>query len=369
MTADDTVATRGTGGTARDSIEVALSDLWRTTLGVDAVAVDDDLFDVGADSVAGVRILADAERLFDRELDLAEFFSDPTIQALAVQIRSRAGGSGRGPLVRLQGGDGRTPIYAIHPLPGTVLGYTALARALGPAQPVWGLQSLGLEPGTSALHTIEDMAEVYLSHARTVHPGGPWHLLGYSMGGYIALEMARRLRSRGDTVGMLALLDTSAPIDVPTKSPATVRANAIRVLAKYVLRIDADVEQLVELEADQQVRQLLERGIASGALPPDYRSDRIQRMLDVRIANRMAIANYHPAPYAGDILLCRAEDLSLSGEDGSGSVDPRLGWSAFAEHITVIDLPGNHLTIIDPPTASDLAVVLAHHLATQQETT
>src|SRR6185295_8011629 len=40
---------------------------------------------------------------------------------------------------------------------------------------------------------------------------GPYHLGGWSMGGAIAFEMARRLRAAGEEVALLAMLDVGAP--------------------------------------------------------------------------------------------------------------------------------------------------------------
>jgi pimeloyl-ACP methyl ester carboxylesterase len=52
------------------------------------------------------------------------------------------------------------------------------------------------------------MATRYLRVLRKVQPSGPYFLGGYSMGGIVAYEMARRLLAEGDKVGLLALLDT-----------------------------------------------------------------------------------------------------------------------------------------------------------------
>src|SRR5689334_25000388 len=52
------------------------------------------------------------------------------------------------------------------------------------------------------------MAETYLDSIRKIQPNGPYSLAGYSFGGLVAFEMACRLRSAGETVALLALLET-----------------------------------------------------------------------------------------------------------------------------------------------------------------
>jgi len=86
--------------------------------------------------------------------------------------------------------------------------YRDLARHLGPDQPVYGLQSQGLDGSKPFLTRIEDMAAVYVDELQAAHPKGPYFLGGYCMGGTVALEMAQQLHNRGQRVCLLALLET-----------------------------------------------------------------------------------------------------------------------------------------------------------------
>ena len=54
------------------------------------------------------------------------------------------------------------------------------------------------------------MAACYLGAVRRVQPEGPYRLAGWSLGGQIAFEMARRLREQGQVVDTLVLFDVSA---------------------------------------------------------------------------------------------------------------------------------------------------------------
>ena len=86
--------------------------------------------------------------------------------------------------------------------------YRSLAQHLGSDQPVYGLQPQGLDDKQHPLTGIEDMAGTFVRKIQVIQPQGPYFLAGYCMGGTIALEMAQQLRSQGQTVGLLALLDT-----------------------------------------------------------------------------------------------------------------------------------------------------------------
>ena len=55
---------------------------------------------------------------------------------------------------------------------------------------------------------LEDMAAEYVAAIRELQPRGPYLLGGWSAGGLVALEMAQQLLARGESIQILALLDT-----------------------------------------------------------------------------------------------------------------------------------------------------------------
>src|SRR5262249_28338850 len=110
-------------------------------------------------------------------------------------------------LVPIQPRGQRRPLFCIHPIEGTVFGYAPLVRLLGADRPVWGVRAAGLEANETPCDGIKAMAEAYLEATRAIQPHGPYHLCGWSMGGLIAHEMARRLREDGEEIALLAVLD------------------------------------------------------------------------------------------------------------------------------------------------------------------
>src|SRR5205814_6968694 len=100
-----------------------------------------------------------------------------------------------------------------------VLCYVNLAQALGPKQPLYGLQARGLEPGEEPDARIEDMATRYLTAIRSVQRKGPYLLAGWSVGGVVAYEAAHQLARAGERVGMLALIDSWEPRASELRAP------------------------------------------------------------------------------------------------------------------------------------------------------
>jgi amino acid adenylation domain-containing protein len=337
----------------RDAIELQLCGIWREVLGLPSVGVHDDFFELGGDSFAGVRMIAAIRRLLGTEIALADLLSNSTVEALARAVRAGGTPIAASPLVQLQPGDGTTPVYAFHPLPGTVMRYAAFARALGSGQAVWGLQSVGLQPGETPLRTVSEMAETYLRHMRGVHPGGPWHLVGYSMGGTVAVEVARRLRQAGEPVGLVGLFDTSAAFDLDAGTDYSTR-----ILVRMGLKINIDIERLLALDPAARTSELLSRSIEAGTLPADYDADRLRRMLDMYQHNGTALAAHRVRPYDGRVVVFRAEN----GRPGPVTEAPDLGWGTLAGEVVVHEVPGDHYLMMEGAQVGALARLVAGYL-------
>lgn len=102
------------------------------------------------------------------------------------------------------------PIFAIHPVGGQVIFYNELAKQLQSKYKVYGIHAIGLHGEAPPLDNIETMADIYLENIRQVQAKGPYSLLGWSMGGLIALQIAELLLRRNEHV-LPILLDTNDP--------------------------------------------------------------------------------------------------------------------------------------------------------------
>ena len=111
-------------------------------------------------------------------------------------------------LVALQPEGSGTPWFMVHPPGGIVVCYQALSQRLGRERPFYGIRSRGLHGEPDLPGRLEEMAEEYVAAIREVQPRGPYLLGGWSAGGLVALEMAQQLLAQGESIRMLALLDT-----------------------------------------------------------------------------------------------------------------------------------------------------------------
>lgn len=198
----------GTLGASENFVQQTLHRIWTEVLGLAPTGINDDFFDLGGNSLAAAELFSRIERAFGKRLPLSTLYQAPTIRKMAAHVGTEMPCTTWKCLVKIQGEGSRPPLFLAHGAGGNVLVYRELAHRLGNYQPVYGLQSRGLDGTQPLLTSIEDMAACYLSEIRTVQAHGPYLLGGYCMGGTIAIEMARQLRSDGETVALLALFET-----------------------------------------------------------------------------------------------------------------------------------------------------------------
>jgi pyochelin synthetase len=258
-----------------------------------------------------------------RDLPLSVLLEGATVAHLATVLR-QGGDGGTSPLVAIRPEGAEAPWFCVHPSGGSVLCYRQLARALGGGRPFFGLQSPALL-GAPLPHSVEELAELFLGEIATVRPRQPYLLAGWSMGGVVAFEMARRLAERGEPAALLVLIDAVAPDG--TQDPGDER------LAEA---FDRDVAAVPGGEGE-------------GPLPPAER----RRLLHVFRANYRAMLSYRPRPHRGPAVVLAAE-RGL----GAGGGDPALGWRPWVADLEARWVPGDHYTAIQPPALVDLVSAL-----------
>lgn len=341
----------------RDGQELRLVEIWEDLLGVRPVGVTDNFFELGGHSLLAARMVARVEKDMGQRLPLTALFQTPTVEHLAGLLRERVRDLPYSPLVGLRTSGRGVPVFCPHAVGGLPHNYAALARRLGPDRRVYGFQARGLYGEGSPLKTIEEMAEAYLAAARSVQPDGPYHLVGYCLGGAIAFEMARRLRAAGETVGPLILVDSTAP---PPPNAGTGEEPGWFMYAWELVNRGLEawgfVEGLETTEPGARLPVLLRRAQEAGVVPPGVDSlPAFERWLKVYRATARAYLRYSPPPCPGPALLFKA---SIQMPGGA----PDLGWGRLlggredgSGNLQIVDVEGDHYNVMAEPRVGALA--------------
>ena len=293
---------------ARDETSRRLTRIWQEILGLDSIGPDQNYFDLGGDSSLAAHLFARIEAIFGIKLPLATLFDAPTIEELAQVLRSEASPTGWSPLVAIQTSGSRPPFFCVHGAGGNVLIYRDLARRLGPDQPFYGLQALGLDGACPPLTRIEDMAVLYVKEIRRMQPQGPYFLGGYCMGGTVAFEVAQQIQAQGQRVALLALFDTMDWSKIPLPSIWGKTYQAIERLgfhAANFFRLDREGKvQFLRGKANAlRSRMPVWRGMLFARLNRKTPVETSKSLVLARVwqTNDRAALEYIPRAYAGTV--------------------------------------------------------------------
>jgi amino acid adenylation domain-containing protein len=358
------IASSGTAKAApSDEIDLAVMQVWKKVLAVDSLTIKDNFFDLGGHSLLAVRLFAEIEKVFGRSLPVATIFQAPTVERFAAVLRAEGWSAPYDALVPIKTNGSAPPFFCVHSLGANLVSYGSLAQRLSNDQPFYGLQPQGLD-GKQAPHTrIEDMAAHYVSALRVVQPHGPYHLGGACLGGVIAFEMAQQLLAQGEQMAHLLLMDSDCP-GTPAYLPRrTLNYGAVEQLDWYLgdlmlmpFREKAKYVFTRFKNAGMRIGQGL-RGLAGRLVPaiaPE--SAELERVLSrVKELNTQAYQHYTPQRYAGKITMLWCSEVSTRCYR-----DRRLAWSEFADGgLEVHAIPGNHMTMLEPPHVEGMAATVS----------
>ncbi|NNC02416.1 amino acid adenylation domain-containing protein [Corallococcus exiguus] len=335
----------------RTPLELQLVRIWEEVLGVHPIGVRDNFFELGGHSLLTLRVQSAIHARLGRTLPVAALFQNATVEHLAGLLRDAAPWT---PRVALQKGrKGVRPFFCVHAVGGSVVPYAELARALGPEQPFYGLQARGLDGEEPPCDSIPEMATLYVRAVREVQPHGPYLLGGWSMGGAVAWEMAHQLRREGETVALLALLDSSASLHFGNPDDLNAKARLSALFLEDLLR--ASGQPLPPNEGLSPGRWM---DVLEEASQPLFAAEQSLRQLRHAFEVHLNAGwVYEPPPASGPFTLFEAEASRWDH-----------GWAAYAPGgLDVHTVPGDHYSFLKPPHLQVLAARLRDALAKAQE--
>ncbi|WP_419150800.1 amino acid adenylation domain-containing protein [Nocardia vinacea] len=333
-------------------LEAEVARAFGAVLGMDRVGADDDFYTLGGNSLKSVQVVSELRKELDYEVPISWMLSDPCPADLAKRIESgmRSGPTvdrtvGFDVLLPIRTGGERPPLFCIHPAVGLSWCYRTLDRYLSDGRPIYGLQAPQIGGEVPGPTSIEEMAERYFDEIRAVQPHGPYHLLGWSLGGVIAHAIAVEMRAAGEQVALLALLDAEVGgVDESTLSAVTAGeliSNLGPVMGVDFVRPDATAEEAADL---------IERHLGD-SLGIDAAT--IERLTDAYNLAIRAAGVWRPAVFDSDMLYFTATRERRS--DAAG----HEGWAQVVRgQISTFDIDAAHLAMTEPGAVAQIARIL-----------
>jgi arthrofactin-type cyclic lipopeptide synthetase C len=246
----------------------------------------------------------------------------------------------------------RDPLVFVHTWPIEARYFDALAGHVGGDQPLFALPCP--PPDVCArFNLVADWVEYELEQLSEL-PVEAFRLAGWSFGGVVALELARRIAPDGVRVTSVDLVDTWIPRGHPRSVAESAAHHLQRILAlapsarraeiaAVARRVPRQVQQIVKQKSQEAARRF-----GRGAPPPRHKVDPQSRAIWV------PFVKYQPAPYFGRVTVSACE-ASIRRNDG----DPSLGWSRWlVEGFATARIEGDHRSMWTEPHIKSIAQVL-----------
>jgi amino acid adenylation domain-containing protein len=309
---------------------------------------DDFIDNLGGTSLGIARVLVELERYSSRRVRINDALADTSIAGLASLLRNEA--VPPPPADFAFNTDGNAPpLFLIHSYLGGMLGLRRIAELLPKNRPLYGLQVYYSAEHPDDELTISLLAKNALKRIHEIQPAGQITMAGHSAGGLIVFEAARMLLESGNPEPRVMLMDAPRPYNAfayrlgelvlhwreMIRDPAGKLRKAAAMLFRMA-RLGGSHRQVTS-QADD-LMTLTERHVKSTGA---------------------AIRYWKTQAYNGSITVMRTRQGRMMALGR-----PYLGWASVTQGtLEIIDVPGGHITMLEPPHLHTVAARLVNWLS------
>ncbi|WP_433597550.1 amino acid adenylation domain-containing protein [Nocardia sp. CA-135953] len=340
------------------ALETMVCEIFAEVLGLDRIGLDDNFFELGGNSLIATKLTARLSEAMAETIPVMWAFTAPTPAGILAELRRR-GAAGAGAdaafdvLLPLRVSGTAEPLFCIHPIGGIAWSFAGLAAHLDSDRPIYGLQSPALSSADPPPDSIEDWARHYVKHIREVQPEGPYHLLGWSLGGVLAHAMAVQLLDEGAQVALLGMMD-SRLLDIGAGTElAGIKVTVPDLLGGLLGARAAEfgLDETVELSELAQRLSVLPEPFAS------FGAARIERVVAAAIDSAALDAAYRARPFDGDLVY-----FTAAHDDPTGSVGAATWTAAVAGSVHNHPVATTHWRMTTDAALRSIAEVLREWL-------
>ena len=337
-------------------LEQQLCSIIAGVLGRERFGVDEDFFASGGHSLAALEVIAAVEEQLGLSVSIGALFAHPTVQALAASIAGERGeGAEFAPVLPLReqptahnATDAPAPLFILPPAGGLGWCYAGYLSHLPAQQGVYAVQAEAFsDPQAGFASSLQELAEGYLKliEKTLAERSLPrrFALMGWSVGGTAAVQVAALAQAAGAQVERVILLD-AYPSEQWQGVPAPDEQESFRALLRMGGLPEPAADERLDLPGT--LERLQRAGSAMGYLP----EEKLGVCLGSMRASAALMRGAEQAFFEGDVLLVGVPHENQPYLDAEG-------WAAHASSFRAVLLEGTHPDLVNP---TRLAEVTAH---------
>lgn len=261
------------------------------------MVIETSLFDLGVSSVELLRIISAVNKTLKspKSASITSIILNPTIRKLAASLGPSAAGVYR-PAVTLQAGGSGTPLWLVHPGVGEIIVFFGLAKHITD-RPVYALRSRGFD-GEPFFESLSACISTYYGEIKRIQPEGPYAIAGYSYGATLGFEIAKIMKSKGEEIKFLGVIDE--PPNIKARMNHSNWTNVVILLAQFVEIIDESQasalhEQLRDLSQDEALSRVLSLTTPEHLYTMAMDKPKLARWTDLALSNHVIAREYEPS--------------------------------------------------------------------------
>ncbi|KAG1728369.1 atromentin synthetase [Suillus paluster] len=336
--------------------EKALANIYAGifNLNENEMSASDNFFELGGTSIDVIRLKREGEEHFGLpEIPTIQILKHPVISSLANYINALLSKDSTteeyDPIVPLQLTGNKTPIFFVHPGVGEVLIFVNLAKYFQNERPFYALRARGFEPGHPFFTSMDEMVSTYAAAVKRTQPTGPYAISGYSYGGVVAFEVAKRLEAMGDEVKFVGLINIPPHIaDRMHEIDWTGGMLNLSYFLGLVTKQDANdlAPTLRPLSRKEQLEVVWKLSPPDRLIELQLTQEKLDHWVDIAGSLIECGKDYNPSGSVSALDVFYAIPLKGSKSDWlNNQLKPWDGFSRGAASYT--DVPGQHYTLMD----------------------
>jgi amino acid adenylation domain-containing protein len=324
----------------RNTMEMLLVKLWEDILDIFPVGISDDFFESGGHSLLAVKLVSAINKKFNANFPLAILFQSKTIESLANFLYQDSAMPKYTPLVPLQPRGEKRPLFCVHAAGGNVFRFVRLTSEMGIDRPIYGLQARGLESNEQPYSSIEEMANAYVEAIKCVQSEGPYILLGWSLGGTVAFEMAFILEKIGESVLAVIMIDAPSPFtDTVEENDIEFMLERLKPAANMTFK-DLDKQNSKEAKLLYIFNEMKLSGLLSPYIAPEV----AKRHLKLHKYHNKILCQYRPSDHISSNIIFFKPSEKIPFDT---KMKNPLDWKTFTSgKMEIHKTSGNHFNMI-----------------------
>jgi amino acid adenylation domain-containing protein len=344
----------------RNELELGIVYMLADILAIDAakISIHAHLFDIGVNSITLLKISHRISREFNSHFPISALFANPTIEKIAGDMQKKYPPTKAKRILLLNAGKAAKNIFLISG-DGAVYGFKALAKLMENHFNVYGIQAKGIMEDCPLPETLEEVIEGDIKQIKAQQPDGPYLIGGHCYGAILAYYMTEVLEQRKEKMEKLIMLDEPAVLtEFFFDHFWLVKAYKLYSIPARYLKI---FFKMISGKGNMKNKEK-KNGEEPYALPADMKLRR--KEIEANYAAILMNTLNHRRIVNAPILHVKAFNYP---DPTNPRWNPELLRRQSKQSVELVDTPGGHYTMFEPPNTAVLAKLMLEKLIEEQK--